>query len=107
MILETHAMSIIAREEENRRQSAQQRTQAQARRRQQLTAQYGAALAEKIMVGNLEIGMNKAVCREIVGTAPVVNRTATTETWRIPNFLGGRPTFLYFSGDILVRVSNF
>jgi len=59
------------------------------------------------MAGKYEIGMSKAVCREIAGInfAGVVNQTARTETWKVnePGKRGG--TFLFFEGDKLSSIT--
>ncbi len=92
---------------ETKQKYSQQAAQEKAKRKQQLTSKYGAATAEKIITGKFEIGMNKAVCKEIIGYAPaVIEKTATTETWKISYFIGGGSTFLVFTGDKLYRIIN-
>jgi hypothetical protein len=98
------------REEERAKQDAayrQQLEQQKARRKQELTAKYGAATTAKILAGEYEIGMSKAACKEILGHEPSVSeKTATTETWQITvGFLTYK--FLNFEGDKLVRISVF
>jgi len=80
--------------------------QEKAKLKQQLTAKYGAANADKIIAGKFEIGMSKAVCKEIAGYATVVDKTTTAETWKVSNFWTGSVTYLYFSGDKLARIVN-
>lgn len=84
----------------------QRLVQEKAKRKQDLIDKYGTTMAEKIIAGKYEIGMNKAVCKEIAGYANVVDKTATTEKWKIGYFWTGNATYLYFSGDILVRIVN-
>jgi hypothetical protein len=80
--------------------------QEKAKLKQQLTAKYGAANADKIIAGKFEIGMNKAVCKEIAGYATIVDKTTTTETWKVSNFWIGSVTYLYFNSNKLVRILN-
>jgi hypothetical protein len=87
-------------------QSNQQTAQAKAKRKQELTAKYGSTAADKIIAGKLEIGMSKAVCKEIVGYAAVSQKTATTETWKVTSFWTGGVAYLYFTGDKLARIVN-
>lgn len=82
------------------------KAQEKAKLKQQLTTKYGAANADKIIAGKFEIGMSKAVCREIANFIVVVDKTATRETWEINNFWTGGATYLYFIGDKLVRIIN-
>lgn len=77
-----------------------------AKRKQQLTAKYGATNANKIIAGKYEIGMSKDVCKEIAGYKSVIDKTATTETWKISNFWTGNATYLYFNDNKLIRVVN-
>jgi hypothetical protein len=85
----------------------QQLTKQEEQKRQQLIAKYGAATAEKIIAGKFEIGMGKAVCKEIAGYVNVIDKTTTTETWKISNIWTGGATYLYFSGDKLARIVNY
>ncbi|MDR1896562.1 MAG: cell envelope integrity protein TolA [Prevotellaceae bacterium] len=85
----------------------QQLAQKEAQRKQELTAKYGAATATKILAGKYEIGMSKAVCKEIAGYAAVIDKTATTETWKISNIWVEYATYLYFNGDKLARIVNY
>ena len=78
--------------------------QEEAKRKQALTAKYGAAMAGKIIAGKFEIGMSKAICAEISGYASIIEQTATTETWKVNNWAGA--SYLYFVGDNLVRIVN-
>lgn len=80
--------------------------QEQAKRKQELIVKYGETTAEKIIAGKLEIGMSKSICKEIVGSAAVVDKTATTETWRITSIWAKGATYLYFQNDKLTRISN-
>jgi hypothetical protein len=82
----------------------QQQAQEKAKRKRQLTAKYGAATADKIIAGKYEIGMSKAVCKEMAGYAAVVDKTATAEVWKISNIMGYGATYLYFSSDKLTRI---
>jgi hypothetical protein len=84
----------------------QQSAQEDAKRKQQLTAKYGAANAEKILAGKFEIGMSKNVCREIASNllSSVVAKTETTETWKVDYFFG--VMYLYFTGDKLTKIVN-
>lgn len=84
-------------------QEEQKVAQEKAKRKQTLTNKYGAAMAGKIIAGEFEIGMSKAACKEIVGNARAVDRTETTEIWKIGDWISGE-TYLYFSGDKLVRI---
>ena len=100
----------LQRERENaalRQQREQERAQAEAARRRDLTARFGAATANQIIAGNLEVGMNRAVVREIVGTAAVVDRTETRETRRVHNIFFGGGTLLFFERDRLTRIVNY
>ena len=86
-----------------------QQKEEEARRRQYLTNKYGAATAEKIMSGDLDIGMSKAACREIINysgllVTAVVEQTATTETWKVS--AGKESMYLFFEGDKLTRKSD-
>jgi hypothetical protein len=71
-----------------------------AKRKQELISKYGIANAQKIIDGKLEIGMSKAVCKEIVFYVSIIDKTATMETWRIYG------AYLYFEGDKLVRIKS-
>jgi DNA-binding transcriptional regulator GbsR (MarR family) len=84
-----------------REKAEQEAKQQELKRKQELTAKYGATTAQKIIDIKLEIGMSKAVCKEMLSFHNVVDRTATTEIWKIH---GG---YLYFEGDKLVRISNY
>jgi len=84
----------------------QQAAQAKAKRKQELTTKYGASTADKIIAGKLEIGMSKAVCKEIIGYATVSQKTAATEIWKVTSFWTGGETYLYFTGDKLARIVN-
>ena len=99
---------VFENEMESRRNAAlakeKKSTQELAKRKQILAAKYGAANAEKIIVGKYEIGMSKAVCKEIAGYATVIDKTATAETWQITYLLGYSTTYLYFAGDKLIRI---
>ena len=99
---------VFENEMESRRNAAlikkKKSTQELAERKQKLATKYGATNAEKIIAGKYEIGMNKAVCKEIAGYATVIDKTATTETWQITYLLGYSTTYLYFSGDKLTRI---
>ena len=75
-----------------------------AKRKQELTAKYGAANADKIIAGKFEMGMSKSVCKEIAGYAIVVEKTPTSETWKVSNIFWGTTTYLFFEGDKLVRI---
>ena len=99
-IFNQHKLAFNQRKQENDRLAAQEK----AKRKQQLAAKYGAANADKIIAGKFEIGMSKAVCKEIAGYATVSDKTATTETWKVSNFWTGSVTYLYFSGDKLARI---
>jgi len=77
----------------------------EAKRKQKLTDKYGASMAEKIIAGKLEIGMSKAVCAEIAIYASIIDQTATTETWKVTLWTSSE-SYLYFSGDKLVRIVN-
>jgi DNA-binding protein H-NS len=80
----------------------QQQAQQEAKRKQELINKYGAAIADKILAGKYEIGMSKAACKEIAGSnVIVVDKTATTETWRVWG------TRLYFSGNNLARITKY
>lgn len=95
------------RKRENEDAAYKQRlAQEKAKRKQDLIGKYGTTMAEKIIAGKYEIGMNKAVCKEIVGYANVVDKTATTETWKVTNFWTNGITYLYFNGDKLARIVN-
>jgi len=86
----------------------QQIAQEKAKRKQQLTAKYGATVADQIMAGKYEIGMSKAVCKEIAGYTPsVVEKTATEEIWLISNYFFGGKTYLHFVGDKLARIVRY
>ena len=50
--------------------------------------------------------MTKAMCKEIAGYVPIIDKTATTETWEINYWLWGS-TYLYFTGDKWVRRVNY
>lgn len=77
------------------------------KRKQSLAAKYGATTADKIIAGKFEIGMSKAVCKEIIGYVPaVIEKTETTETWKINYFIGNNSTFLLFYGDKLSKIIN-
>ena len=95
------------RKRENEDAAYKQRlAQEKAKRKQDLIGKYGTTMAEKIIAGKYEIGMNKAVCKEIVGYANVVDKTATTETWKVTNFWTNGITYLYFNGDKFARIVN-
>lgn len=83
----------------------QRLVQEKAKYKQELTNKFGAATAEKIIAGKYEIGMSKSACKEIAGYATVIDKTATTETWRVVNIFE-YSTFLYFTDDKLVRIVN-
>ena len=85
-----------------RNQEKAQNQQARAKYQQQLISKYGATAAKQIMDGKLEIGQNKAICREIANEVTVTEKTATTEKWKVSTFWGEYN--LYFSGDKLVRI---
>ena len=111
LLLELAAEEKANKEKELQRakenaQYKQQLEQAETRRKQELTIKYGAATTEKIIAGKLEIGMTKAVCKEIVGYATVAEKTATTETWKVVSYWTGNITFLFFTGDKLERIVN-
>jgi hypothetical protein len=80
--------------------------QREAERRQQLSQKYDAATVNKILAGKFEIGMSKAVCREIGGYIKVIEKTATAETWQVSNLWTGNSIYLQFLGDKLVRIVN-
>ena len=99
-IFKQYDKAFKQRQQERNQLAAQEK----AKRRQQLAAKYGAANADKIIAGKFEIGMSKAVCKEIASyTPPIINKTATTETWKVSHWIGAT-TYLYFSGDKLTRV---
>jgi len=77
-----------------------------AKRKQQLTTKYGATNANKIIAGKYEIGMSKAVCKEIAGYMSIIDKTATTETWKINSFWTGSVIYLYFNDNKLIRIVN-
>lgn len=79
--------------------------QKKAAYKQELTTRFGATIAEKIILGKYEIGMSKSACKEIFGYATVIDKTATTETWRIVNIFGNS-IYLYFNNDKLIRIVN-
>jgi len=84
-----------------------QMSQVLSKRKQDLTNKYGAAMASKIIAGKYEIGMRKAVCKEIAGyTPPVLNKTGTSEIWKISNIFFDNSTYLFFEDDKLVRIVN-
>ena len=87
------------------KQKNQQTTQAVAKRKQELTNKYGATTAAKIMAQTYEIGMSKAVCKEIGFHYSVIDKTETTETWKV-NSIWSNATYLYFSNEKLVRISK-
>ena len=92
--------------EKENQQYRQQRLQQEVKRKKELTAKYGAVNADKIIAGKFEIGMSKAVCKEIAGYANVADKTATTETWKVSDIFFGGTTYLFFEGDKLVRIVN-
>jgi hypothetical protein len=70
-----------------------------------LINRYGTATAEKILKSEFEMGMSKAVCKEIAGAlSVVVAKTAITETWKVDYFFG--VMYLYFTGDKLTKIVN-
>ena len=82
----------------------QQDQQEKDKHKQQLTTKYGETVANQIIAGKYVIGMSKAACKEI-GSGAVIDKTATTETWKISGFFtGGTTTYLYFTGDKLARI---
>jgi|GEM_PF-4065715 len=94
------------REEEQKFAEAGKKHEAEInKRRKELTAKYGAKTAENILLNNYAMGMSKAACREIGRHYSVIDKTTTTETWVISNIFGGESTYLYFSGDKLVRIA--
>ena len=63
---------------------------------QKLTAKYGAAMAKKVMMGTIEIGMSKEICKESLANAycndyvrgfryTVIAQTSKTESWKVTN----------------------
>jgi hypothetical protein len=84
----------------------QQNKQKIAKRKQDLIAKYGVVTANKIIAGKLEIGMSKAVCKETVGYATVIDQTATNETWKINDIWTGGAIYLFFTGNKLTRITN-
>lgn len=98
---EQYGKDIAARKQQEAKEAQQE-----AKRKQDLTNKYGAATAAKIIAGKYEIGMSKAVCKEIAGYEPLVSdKTATTETWKLGSIFSA--TYLYFEGDKLVRIVNY
>lgn len=93
-------------QEKNLQQIAQKASEERALRQQKLENKYGIEIANKIMTGKFEIGMSKVICREIEENVRVVDQTATTETWKIGDFFSGE-SFLYFSGDKLIRIIRY
>ena len=109
----------LAQQEEQKRQEEQKKererqerqkesAQEKAKRKQELTTKYGATTANKIIAGNFEIGMSKAVCREVckenASMASTIEKTANAETWEVKNLIWDTTTYLYFTGDKLVRI---
>lgn len=77
------------------------------KRKQHLTDKFGKINAEKIIAGKFEIGMSKAVCKEIAIHVTITDKTATSEIWNVSNILWGNFTYLFFEGDKLVRIVNY
>ena len=87
--------------EENKRVLAQNR----AERKRLLTQKYDANTAENIINNNFVIGMSKSACYEIRKYPKIIDRTSTTETWKIEDIFG-YTTYLYFNGNKIVRILN-
>lgn len=111
--LELERQEQVKIAEQEKQQRLQKEEQDKAKRKQELTAKYGAANANKIMEGKFEIGMSKAICKEINSSSYVIDKTENAETWEIKHsyYDGARYivrgyTHLYFNGDKLVRITR-
>ncbi|MDR2120209.1 MAG: hypothetical protein LBP64_04955 [Tannerella sp.] len=105
----SHEKKLALRKQQEKQKIAlneQQIPKEQAQHKQRLTTKYGATMANKILAGKYEIGMSKAVCKEIAAQVMVVEKTAATETWQVRSYWNGSPTYLYFSGDKLVKIAK-
>lgn len=74
---------------------------------QKMTKKYGVETAKIIMTGKYEIGMSKAVCKEIAGGyfSEVMNKTARTETWKINKSGFNDFIYLIFEGNKLFSIT--
>lgn len=75
-----------------------------AMRKQQFIKKYGAVNATNILAGKYEIGLSKAVCKEIAGYFTIINKTSTSEIWKVGSAFWGVTTYLFFEGDKLTRI---
>jgi cyclophilin family peptidyl-prolyl cis-trans isomerase len=80
-------------------------------KRQKLTSKYGKTTADKIIAGKLEIGMTKAVCKELATNngylVSIVEQTANTEKWKFKHLIWDSGKYLYFNGDKLAKIVNY
>ena len=123
--MEQEAQKANKESEQKLAEEGQEREKKINERKNKLTAEFGAGIAEKIIAGKFVVGMSKKACKEtmqsltdqivLIGIpnaymSRVVRSTATTEVWETytQGLFGGQADgpfeYLHFNGDKLVKI---
>lgn len=90
--------------EREKAEQTRQQSERQAARRQSVKNKYGEALAQRILNGEVWIGMTSSMCRDAIGSPSHVNRTRTA-TCNHEQWVYGTK-YIYFENGICTAIQD-